>query len=78
VIADDDIVDVAPAADEDADLAVGLPGDLAELPGQLEGEHPVDRDLAAVEMLDAPDLAGLEAGRVAIDFVDFNPPRFMP
>jgi hypothetical protein len=70
VIPDHDEVDVAPAADQDADLAVGLPGDLAELPGKLEGEHPVNGDFAAVELLDAPDLAGLESGRVAMDAVD--------
>jgi len=70
VIPHDDAVDVALAADQDADLAVDLPGDLAKLPGQLEGEDPVNRDLAAVELLDAPDLAGLEAGCVAVNLVD--------
>jgi hypothetical protein len=48
VIPHDDKVDVALAADEDADLAVGLSGDLAEVPGKLEGENPVNRDFAAV------------------------------
>jgi len=72
VIADDDEVDVALAADQDADLAVGLAGDLAELPGQLEGEDPVGGDLAAVELLDAPELAGLQPGRVAVNLIDFN------
>jgi hypothetical protein len=70
VIPDDDKVDIALAADEDADLAVGLAGDLAEVPGKLEGENPVRRDFAAVELLDAPDLAGLETGDVAINAVD--------
>ena len=54
----------------DHDLAVCLPGDLAEVAGKLEGEHPGDRDFAAVELLDAPDLVRLESGRVAIDAVD--------
>jgi len=74
VIPHDDEVDVALPADQDADLAVGFPGDLAEVPGKLEGEHPVDGDFAAVELLEAPDLAGLETGYVAIDSVDFDPP----
>jgi hypothetical protein len=70
VVAHDDEMNVALAADQDADLAVGFPGDLAKVPGKLEGEDPVSRDFAAVKLLDAPDLAGLEAGRVAIDAVD--------
>ena len=48
VIPHDDEVDVALAADEDADLPVGLSGNLAEGPGKLEGENPVNRDFAAV------------------------------
>ena len=70
VVAHDDEVNVALAADQDADLAVGFPGDLAEVTGKLEGEDPVSRDFAAVELLDAPDLAGLQAGDVAIKSVD--------
>jgi hypothetical protein len=70
VIPHDDEVNVSPAADEDADLAVGLPGNLAEVPGQLMGENPVKGDFAAIELLDAPDLAGLQAGHVAIDSID--------
>jgi len=48
VIPHDDEVDLALAADEDADLPVGLSGNLAEGPGKLEGENPVYRDFAAV------------------------------
>jgi hypothetical protein len=70
VIPHDDEVDIALATDEDADLAVGLSGNLAEVPGQLMGENPVNRDFAAVELLDAPDLAGLEAGDIAIKLID--------
>jgi hypothetical protein len=40
------------------------------VPGQLVGENPVNGDFAAVELLDAPDLAGFQAGYVAIEFVD--------
>jgi hypothetical protein len=40
------------------------------VPGKLEGENPVSRDFAAVELLDASDLAGLETGDVAIDLID--------
>jgi hypothetical protein len=70
VIPHDDEVDLSLAADEDADLPVGLSGNLAEGPGKLEGENPVNRDFAAVELLDASDLAGLETGNVAIDTID--------
>jgi len=48
VIPHDDEVDLSLAADEDADLTVGLSGNLAEGPGKLEGENPVNRDFAAV------------------------------
>jgi hypothetical protein len=70
VIPHDDEVDLSLAADEDADLPVGLSGNLAEGPGKLEGENPVNRDFAAVELLDASDLAGLETGNVAINLID--------
>jgi len=70
VIPHDDEVDIALAADEDADLPVGLAGNLTEVPGQLEGENPVNRDFAAVELLDPPDLAGFQAGDVAINSID--------
>jgi hypothetical protein len=48
VIPHDDEVDVALAADEDADLPVGLSGNLTEGPGKLKGENPINRDFAAV------------------------------
>jgi len=48
VIPHDDEVDIALAADEDADLPVGLAGNLTEVPGQFMGENPVNRDFAAV------------------------------
>jgi hypothetical protein len=70
VIPHDDEVDIAFSADEDADLTVGLAGNFAEVPGQLMGENPVNRDFAAIELLDTPDLAGLETGDVAINSVD--------
>jgi hypothetical protein len=70
VIPHDDEVDLALAADENADLTVCLPGYLAELPGQLVGENPVDGDFAAVELLDATNLAGFETGYVAIKSID--------
>jgi hypothetical protein len=40
------------------------------VPGQLVGENPVNGDFAAVELLDAPDLAGFQAGYVAINLID--------
>jgi len=70
VIPHDDKVDVALAADEDADLPVCLAGNLTEVPGKLEGENPVNRDFAAVQLLDASDLAGLETGDISINLID--------
>jgi len=40
------------------------------VPGKLEGENPVNRDFAAVELLDASDLAGFQAGDVAVNLID--------
>jgi hypothetical protein len=70
VIPHDDEVDLALAADEDTDLTVGLSGNFAKVPGQLMGENPVNGDFAAVELLDAPDLAGFQAGDIAIKSID--------
>jgi hypothetical protein len=70
VIPHDDEVDIALAADEDADLPVGLAGNLTEVPGQLMGENPVNRNFAAVELLDPPDLASLQAGEITVDSID--------
>jgi len=75
VIPHDDEMDVALAADEDADLPVDLSGNLAEVPGKLEGENPVNGDFAAVELLDAPDLAGLQAGDIAVKSIDASTSR---
>jgi len=70
MIPHDDEVDVALAADEDADLPVCLAGNLTEVPGKLLGENPVNRDFAAVQLLDASDLAGLQAGDVTVESID--------
>jgi len=70
MIPHDDEVDIALAADEDADLPVCLAGNLTEVPGKLEGENPVNRDFAAVQLLDASDLAGLETGDIAVKSID--------
>jgi hypothetical protein len=40
------------------------------VPGKLRGQNPVNGDFAAVELLDATDLAGLQAGYIAIKSVD--------
>jgi hypothetical protein len=62
-------MDVALATDESAYLSVCLPGNLRELPGKLVGEDPVKGDFATVKLLDSPDLAGFQAGYVAVNSV---------
>ena len=45
--AHDDVGDLPPAGDEKADLAVDLPGELRQRPGQFVGDDPLRRDGAA-------------------------------
>jgi hypothetical protein len=62
----DDIGDLPPAGDEEADLAVDLPGYLRQRPGQLVGDNPLRRDAPPVELPDPLDLGRPEAGEVAV------------
>ena len=68
--ADDDIGDLAPAGDQEADLAVDLAGDLRDLPGQLVGDDPLRRDAPPAELPDAPYLRRPETGQVAVNLLD--------
>lgn len=70
VRADDDVGDLAPAGDEEAELAVDLPGDLRDLPGQLMGDDTIRRDAPPAELPDASYLGRPEAGQVAVNLLD--------
>jgi hypothetical protein len=68
--AHDHIGDLAPAGDQDADLAVDLPGKLRELAGQVMGDDPFRRDAPPVDLPDPFDLILPEAGQVAVNLFD--------
>jgi hypothetical protein len=59
---DDDIGDLTPAGDQNADLAVDLPGELRELAGQVVCDDPLRRDAPPVELTDSLDLRRSESG----------------
>ena len=67
-VADDDVVDLPRAMDEDAHLPARLERDGRERASQLGGRDVVDRDAAAVEALEGVQRRGSEAGLVAVDF----------
>jgi hypothetical protein len=64
--AHDNIGDLPPAGDEQADLAVDLPGELRQRPGQFVGDDPLGRETPTVELPDPLDLGRSEAGEVAV------------
>jgi hypothetical protein len=66
----DDVGDLAPAADEDADLPVDFPGKFRKLPGQFMAQDKLRRNPAPIELLDPSDLFRAEARGVAVDFAD--------
>ena len=68
--AHDDIGDLSPAGDEDAELAVDLAGEFGQLPGQVMGDDPFRRDAPPVELPDTLDLGRAEAGQVAVNLFD--------
>jgi hypothetical protein len=70
VAAHDHEGDLPLAGDEEADLAVDLPGDLRDLAGQFVRDDPLRRDAPPVKLADAPDLGWPEAGQVAVDLLD--------
>ncbi|MCG2741724.1 MAG: hypothetical protein L6300_16025 [Syntrophaceae bacterium] len=67
--ADDDIGHLAAAGDQNADLAVDLPGEFRELAGQVVGDDPFRRDAPPVELPDPLDLGRREAGQVAVNLL---------
>jgi hypothetical protein len=66
----DHIGDLAPAGDQNADLAVDLPGELRELAGQVVGDDPLRRDAPPVELSDPFDLIRPKAGQIAVNLFD--------
>jgi hypothetical protein len=62
VRSDDHRGDLAPAGDQEADLAIDLPGELGELPGQFMGDDPVRQDAPPVELSDPFDFGRRETG----------------
>jgi hypothetical protein len=66
----DDVGDLSPAGDEEADLAVEFAGNLGELAGQLMGDDPFRRDAPPVELSDALDIGRSQAGQVAVNLFD--------
>jgi hypothetical protein len=66
----DDIGDLSPAGDQEAELAVEFAGNLGELAGQVMGDYPLRRDAPPVELPDTLDLGRPEAGQVAVSLFD--------
>jgi hypothetical protein len=62
--------DLAPAGDQNTDLAVDLPGEFRELAGQVVGNDPLRRDAPPVELSGPLDFIRPEAGQVAVDLFD--------
>ena len=75
LVADDDILHGAGAADEDPDLATGLLGKFGHPPGQFIADHLLHRDAAAVEPFQSVDLAFLETGQVAVELLNSGSPK---
>jgi hypothetical protein len=66
----DDKGDLAPAGNQNADLAVDLPGELRELAGQVVGDDPLRRDAPSVELSDPFGFGRRETGQVAVYLLD--------
>jgi hypothetical protein len=66
----DHIGDLAPAGNQNADLAVDLAGELRELAGKFVGDDPLRRDAPPVKLTDPFDLIRREAGQVAVNLID--------
>ncbi|MDP2840217.1 MAG: hypothetical protein Q8O11_09170 [Syntrophales bacterium] len=66
---DDHIGHLTAAGDQNADLAVDLPGELRELAGQVVGDDPLRRDAPPVELPDPFDFGRRETGQVAVNLL---------
>ena len=77
-VADGDVLDVALAVDEGAELAARLVREFGELARELGRDDLLGRDAARVELFDAPELVRLEPLGVAVNLCDdcyLRPPR---
>ena len=77
LVADDDVLHGAGAADEDPDLAAGLLGEFGHPPGQFVADDLLHRDAAAVEPFQPVDLAFLETGQVAVELTNIGTPEMV-
>ena len=77
-VADDDVVDLARAVHERADLPPGLVGRVGERLDQLGRGDALEGDPAPVDALEGLGGAGREAGGVAVDFQPFLRSRPAP
>ena len=73
-VADHDLLDLALAVEQHADLPVGLARQLGEVAGQLRADDLVRRDAAAVGVAQLVQLAGLEAEGVAVQVFQVRSP----
>jgi hypothetical protein len=64
------VLDVALAINEHADLPPGLVREFRELARELRRDDPLRRNAPRVELLDAAQLVGLQALRVAVYVAD--------
>jgi hypothetical protein len=69
-ITDKNIEDVAPAVDEDANLATDLTGELAEIPGKLRRYDTVRWDASLKDLFQKVPLPGLEPQQVSLKLLD--------
>ena len=67
---DDHVCDLAPAGDQNTDLAVDSPGQFRELTRQIVGDDPLRRDATPVKLSDLFDLSRSETGQVAVNLFD--------
>jgi len=76
-IADNHVLDFAPAVEHHADLAAGVTRDLGEMASQLRRAELARLDAAAVGREEAPGLAGLQSRGIAVQIVSrtFGPLR---
>jgi hypothetical protein len=62
--------DLPLAGDQNADLAVDLPGELRDLAGQVVRDDSLRRDAPPVELPDPFDFGRREAGQIAVNLFD--------
>ncbi len=69
-VSHDDVLDRAVAREEHPHLALELPGDLGQVPGELQGNHLLGGHPPAEGPFEGPDRGGLQAPGIAVDVRD--------